>query len=167
MCVFSPHIVYICTFFCMTHKKKRKLTVFLFCLMVSSIFALHALLTTYMCFCVPKKSKTKQNIDFLTFLASFCQKMLLFDGQEGTFRTIKLRPRQPDCIVCGPRPVITELIDYQQFCGSQPDDKVLCHRLHRSKRWLSDTNVYKYQPQTKQSWFSPYCPVFFCKQRRN
>ncbi|XP_022333383.2 adenylyltransferase and sulfurtransferase MOCS3-like [Crassostrea virginica] len=55
--------------------------------------------------------------------SSFCQKMLLFDGQEGTFRTIKLRPRQPDCIVCGQRPVITELIDYQQFCGSQPDDK--------------------------------------------
>lgn len=55
--------------------------------------------------------------------SSFCQKMLLFDGQEGTFRTIKLRPKQPNCIVCGQRPEITELIDYQQFCGSRPDDK--------------------------------------------
>ena len=166
MFIFS---LYIFVYFFVWHiRKKKELTAFPFVCYGQQYFCMtYALLTVYMCFCVPKKSKTKQNIDFLTFLASFCQKMLLFDGQEGTFRTIKLRPRQPDCIVCGPRPVITELIDYQQFCGSQPDDKVLCHRLHRSKRWLSDTNVYKYQPQTKQSWFSPYCPVFFCKQRRN
>ncbi|XP_062584321.1 adenylyltransferase and sulfurtransferase MOCS3-like isoform X2 [Saccostrea cucullata] len=55
--------------------------------------------------------------------SSFCQKMLLFDGQEGTFRTIKLRSKQPSCIVCGDYPEITELIDYQQFCGSRADDK--------------------------------------------
>lgn len=73
-----------------------------------------------------KRPKTKILIS-LQFLASFCQKMLLFDGQEGTFRTIKLRPKQPNCIVCGQRPEITELIDYQQFCGSRPDDKVVCH----------------------------------------
>lgn len=73
-----------------------------------------------------KRPKTKILIS-LQFLASFYQKMLLFDGQEGTFRTIKLRPKQPNCIVCGQRPEITELIDYQQFCGSRPDDKVVCH----------------------------------------
>ncbi|XP_061174643.1 adenylyltransferase and sulfurtransferase MOCS3-like [Saccostrea echinata] len=55
--------------------------------------------------------------------SSFCQKMLLFDGQEGTFRTIKLRSKQPSCIVCGDHPEITELIDYQQFCGARADDK--------------------------------------------
>mgnify|MGYP003692045669 CR=1 FL=1 len=114
----------------MTHKKKkRELTAFPFVCYGQQYFCMtciiHINVHVFLC---PKKSKTKQNIDFLTFLASFCQKMLLFDGQEGTFRTIKLRPRQQDCIVCGQRPVITELIDYQQFCGSQPDDKVLCHR---------------------------------------
>lgn len=130
MFIFSLYIVYICTFSCMTHKKKkRELTAFPFVCYGQQYFCMtciiHINVHVFLC---PKKSKTKQNIDFLTFLASFCQKMLLFDGQEGTFRTIKLRPRQPDCIVCGQRPVITELIDYQQFCGSQPDDKVLCHR---------------------------------------
>lgn len=130
MFIFSLYIVYICTFSCMTHKKKkRELTAFPFVCYGQRYFCItciiHINVHVFLC---PKKSKTKQNIDFLTFLASFCQKMLLFDGQEGTFRTIKLRPRQPDCIVCGQRPVITELIDYQQFCGSQPDDKVLCHR---------------------------------------
>lgn len=74
-----------------------------------------------------KQTKEQKILISLQFLASFCQKLLLFDGQEGTFRTIKLRPKQPNCIVCGQRPEITELIDYQQFCGSRPDDKVVCH----------------------------------------
>lgn len=128
MFIFSLFIVYICTFSCMTHKKKKELTAFPFVCYGQQNFCMICITHNVHVFLCPKKIQTIQNIDFLTFLASFCQKMLLFDGQEGTFRTIKLRPRQPDCIVCGPRPVITELIDYQQFCGSQPDDKVLCHR---------------------------------------
>jgi len=32
------------------------------------------------------------------------------------FREVKLR-RQPDCPVCGDEPTITELIDYEAFCG--------------------------------------------------
>ena len=50
--------------------------------------------------------------------------MLVFDGFEGIFRTVKLRPRMPECVVCGDNPSITELIDYEQFCGASPDDKV-------------------------------------------
>lgn len=59
----------------------------------------------------------------LTYCPAVCsQKMLMFDGLMGTFRTIKLRPRQPQCAVCGDNPTITKLIDYQLFCGSKPDD---------------------------------------------
>ena len=47
----------------------------------------------------------------------------MFDGLMGTFRTIKLRPRQSQCAVCGDNPSITKLIDYQLFCGSKADDK--------------------------------------------
>jgi adenylyltransferase/sulfurtransferase len=43
-------------------------------------------------------------------------KMLLFDGLDAKFRTIKLRPRKSDI-------KITELIDYEQFCGTRPHDK--------------------------------------------
>lgn len=43
-------------------------------------------------------------------------KMLLFDGLDGKFRTIKLRPRKEDVGV-------TELIDYEQFCGTGAHDK--------------------------------------------
>ncbi len=32
------------------------------------------------------------------------------------FREFKLR-KDPKCPVCGPNPTITELIDYEQFCG--------------------------------------------------
>ena len=32
------------------------------------------------------------------------------------FREYKLR-KDPDCPVCGPHPTVTELIDYDEFCG--------------------------------------------------
>ena len=36
-----------------------------------------------------------------------------------SFRTLKLR-KNPECPVCGPNPTVTELIDYDQFCGIAP-----------------------------------------------
>ena len=35
------------------------------------------------------------------------------------FRELKLR-KDPDCPVCGDHPTVTELIDYEQFCGVAP-----------------------------------------------
>ena len=49
--------------------------------------------------------------------------MLVFDGLMGVIRTVKLRPRQPTCAVCGDHPTISKLIDYEMFCGSKSDDK--------------------------------------------
>jgi sulfur-carrier protein adenylyltransferase/sulfurtransferase len=43
-------------------------------------------------------------------------RLLLYDALAMRFRELKLR-RNPDCPVCGDHPTITELIDYQQFCG--------------------------------------------------
>ncbi|HUF09135.1 MAG TPA: molybdopterin-synthase adenylyltransferase MoeB [Rhodothermales bacterium] len=43
-------------------------------------------------------------------------RLLLFDALEMSFRTLKVR-RNPDCPVCGDHPTVTELIDYEQFCG--------------------------------------------------
>ncbi|KAK3580380.1 hypothetical protein CHS0354_001496 [Potamilus streckersoni] len=55
--------------------------------------------------------------------SSYSQKMLLFDALDGSFQTIKLRGRQPQCPVCGDNPSITKLIDYEQFCGAKATDK--------------------------------------------
>jgi adenylyltransferase/sulfurtransferase len=41
---------------------------------------------------------------------------LLFDALKLSFRELRLR-RNPDCPVCGDSPTVTELIDYEQFCG--------------------------------------------------
>ena len=47
---------------------------------------------------------------------SLAGRLLFFDALGMEFRQVKLR-RDPDCPVCGERPTITDLIDYNQFCG--------------------------------------------------
>lgn len=43
-------------------------------------------------------------------------RLLLFDALDMEFNTVKLR-WDPDCPVCGKNPTVTELIDYDMFCG--------------------------------------------------
>jgi adenylyltransferase/sulfurtransferase len=43
-------------------------------------------------------------------------RLLLYDALNMRFREMKLR-KDPDCPVCGENPTVTELIDYQEFCG--------------------------------------------------
>ena len=43
-------------------------------------------------------------------------RLLLYDALGMRFREMKLR-KDPDCPVCGENPTVTELIDYQEFCG--------------------------------------------------
>ena len=49
-------------------------------------------------------------------------RLLLFDGLRMTFREVRLQ-RDPGCPVCGERPSVTELIDYDAFCGIAPADE--------------------------------------------
>jgi adenylyltransferase/sulfurtransferase len=49
-------------------------------------------------------------------------RMLLYDGLEMTWDTIKIR-KNPNCPICGDHPTITELIDYEQFCGVPAHDR--------------------------------------------
>jgi adenylyltransferase/sulfurtransferase len=46
-------------------------------------------------------------------------RLLLIDALTMRFSELKLR-RNPDCPVCGLSPTVTQLIDYQQFCGLAP-----------------------------------------------
>jgi adenylyltransferase/sulfurtransferase len=43
-------------------------------------------------------------------------RLVLFDALRMRFRELQLR-KDPDCPICGPRPSITGLIDYEAFCG--------------------------------------------------
>ncbi|KAF0044553.1 hypothetical protein F2P81_003711 [Scophthalmus maximus] len=56
------------------------------------------------------------------------QQLLMFDAQDARFRSIKLRPKQADCAVCGKTPSVTKLVDYESFCGSAATDK--CRKLN-------------------------------------
>jgi len=48
--------------------------------------------------------------------ASLVGRMVLYDALDMKFRELKLR-RDPACPACGDSPSVTELIDYDQFCG--------------------------------------------------
>ena len=43
-------------------------------------------------------------------------RLLIFDALEMDFTTVKIK-RDPACPVCGDEPTVTELIDYDLFCG--------------------------------------------------
>jgi molybdopterin/thiamine biosynthesis adenylyltransferase/rhodanese-related sulfurtransferase len=46
-------------------------------------------------------------------------RLMLYDALAMRFRELKLR-RNPQCPVCGENPTVTELIDYELFCGITP-----------------------------------------------
>ncbi len=50
-------------------------------------------------------------------------RFLLFDALKMRFRELKVR-KDADCPVCGDHPTVTELIDYEQFCGVVPEAPV-------------------------------------------
>jgi adenylyltransferase/sulfurtransferase len=50
---------------------------------------------------------------------SLAGKLVLYDALRNEFTTVKLR-WDPDCPVCGKHPTVTELIDYDAFCGIAP-----------------------------------------------
>lgn len=46
-------------------------------------------------------------------------RLVVFDALATRFREVKIR-RDPRCPVCGDAPTITQLADYEQFCGLTP-----------------------------------------------
>ncbi len=46
-------------------------------------------------------------------------RFMIYDALRMRFRELKLK-RDPECPVCGDSPTVTELIDYEQFCGITP-----------------------------------------------
>jgi molybdopterin/thiamine biosynthesis adenylyltransferase/rhodanese-related sulfurtransferase len=56
--------------------------------------------------------------------SSLIGRLLLFNALDMKFREVKLR-RDPQCPLCGENPSITELIDYETFCGMAPEPATL------------------------------------------
>ncbi|MCD4802882.1 MAG: molybdopterin-synthase adenylyltransferase MoeB [Anaerolineales bacterium] len=48
-------------------------------------------------------------------------RLLLFDALDMSFQTVKLQ-KNPGCMICGENPEISELIDYEDFCGMPAHD---------------------------------------------
>ena len=44
-------------------------------------------------------------------------RLMIYDALEMTYRQVKIR-KDPNCAVCSDHPTVTELIDYEAFCGS-------------------------------------------------
>lgn len=57
-------------------------------------------------------------------------RLMLYDALSMTFEEVKLR-KNPKCAVCGPNPTVTELIDYEQFCGVPGHD----HEEEKATSW--------------------------------
>ncbi|MCH7620802.1 MAG: molybdopterin-synthase adenylyltransferase MoeB [Chloroflexi bacterium] len=53
---------------------------------------------------------------FLGIGESLTSRLLLIDALSMSFREVKLK-RNPACPLCGDNPTVTELIDYEVFCG--------------------------------------------------
>jgi len=44
-------------------------------------------------------------------------RLMIYDALEMSYRTVRVN-KDPECAVCGKNPTITELIDYDAFCGA-------------------------------------------------
>jgi sulfur-carrier protein adenylyltransferase/sulfurtransferase len=44
-------------------------------------------------------------------------RLMVYDALEMSYRQVKVR-KDPNCAVCGDNPTVTELIDYEAFCGT-------------------------------------------------
>jgi adenylyltransferase/sulfurtransferase len=62
-------------------------------------------------------------------------RLLLYDALSMRFRELKLR-KNPDCPMCGEHRTITQLIDYQQFCGIP----------HQEEKPVSPVNEWEIDP---------------------
>jgi adenylyltransferase/sulfurtransferase len=48
-------------------------------------------------------------------------RLMIYDALEMAYRSVKVR-KDPECALCGKNPTVTELIDYEAFCGAISDE---------------------------------------------
>ncbi len=48
-------------------------------------------------------------------------RLMVYDALEMSYRAVRVR-KDPECAVCGKNPTITQLIDYEEFCGAVSEE---------------------------------------------
>jgi sulfur-carrier protein adenylyltransferase/sulfurtransferase len=64
-------------------------------------------------------------------------RMMVYDALELKFRELKVR-KDPECPVCGKNPTVTELIDYEAFCGVTQDVAEFASQLSLTAREVKE-----------------------------
>jgi sulfur-carrier protein adenylyltransferase/sulfurtransferase len=69
-------------------------------------------------------------------------RLMIYDALEMTYRSVKVR-KDPECAVCGKNPTVTELIDYEAFCGAVSEEAVQAAKdstitPRTLKQWIDD-----------------------------
>jgi len=52
---------------------------------------------------------------------SLSGRLMIYDALEMSYKTVKIT-KDPECAVCGKNPTVTELIDYEAFCGAVSEE---------------------------------------------
>ncbi len=63
-------------------------------------------------------------------------RMMIYDALEMKFKELRVR-KDPECPVCGKNPTVTELIDYEAFCGVTDDIAQFASQLSVTPRELA------------------------------
>ena len=66
---------------------------------------------------------------------SLLGRLMVFDAREMDYRQVTIR-KDPNCAACGDTPTVTELIDYELFCGVTSDSAVTQFRTSRFRARL-------------------------------
>lgn len=77
-------------------------------------------------------------------------RLMLYDALSMRFREVKLR-HNSECPVCGDTPSVTQLIDYEQFCGLAPNKEA--------------TMIFEKTPVEVHSWLQSADPPFLLDVR--
>jgi sulfur-carrier protein adenylyltransferase/sulfurtransferase len=76
---------------------------------------------------------------------SLIGRLMVYDALEMEYRQVKIR-KDPNCAVCGPNATVTELIDYDAFCGVISDEAAEAARdstisVHDLKRMIDEKDA--------------------------
>ncbi|CAH1642719.1 unnamed protein product [Spodoptera littoralis] len=77
------------------------------------------------------------------------ERMLIFDAEDMTTRTVRLRKRNPTCATCSDNPTVTQLVDYEAYCSAPANDKKKHEARLRTERRIEE----KQKRMTGQSYF--------------
>ncbi|XP_022832375.1 adenylyltransferase and sulfurtransferase MOCS3 isoform X2 [Spodoptera litura] len=69
------------------------------------------------------------------------ERMLIFDAEDMTTRTVRLRKRNPSCATCSDNPTVTQLVDYEAYCSAPANDKDLSLKILPQDNRITATEV--------------------------